>query len=366
MIEYVPEFRLRRPGGQIAFPAASRIFLGISPWRPISFQEFWPPWFVVHLRCWHLTRLRLWYVTITCGDTDSPAATVQKSCPRLLDNTSKYFGLFLPTSERFVPTFLPPKPPQNPRGRQKVSQPGQKAPGPMRNFRLPTNMDRGNIEGCASSCGRVQRADLLLLTRASLAGIQTALETYMGMPGARSTWLLTHVLAFLISGAAVADSPKVRYRRDILPLLSDRCFKCHGPDSASRQAGLRLDRAEDATPSWILAASDRARQRRGERLVERIESDDRGIRDAAGRQRQDASAPKRRRCCVAGSKRERSTSRIGRSWRPSAPRCRALRHAGAGAQSDRCVRARAAGSRGDRTVAAGEQRAAHSPVVFRS
>jgi hypothetical protein len=39
---------------------------------------------------------------------------------------------------------------------------------------------------------------------------------------------------------------KIEFNRDIRPLLSDRCFKCHGPDQASRKAKLRLDRAEDA------------------------------------------------------------------------------------------------------------------------
>jgi hypothetical protein len=44
-----------------------------------------------------------------------------------------------------------------------------------------------------------------------------------------------------------SDRPTVRYGRDIRPLLSDRCFTCHGPDAAKREANLRLDIREDAT-----------------------------------------------------------------------------------------------------------------------
>src|SRR3954452_24488137 len=54
--------------------------------------------------------------------------------------------------------------------------------------------------------------------------------------------------ALVICGrVAPADDAQIGYRRDVLPILSDRCFKCHGPDSASRKAGLRLDRPDDAT-----------------------------------------------------------------------------------------------------------------------
>ncbi|MBL8736851.1 MAG: PSD1 domain-containing protein [Planctomycetes bacterium] len=37
-----------------------------------------------------------------------------------------------------------------------------------------------------------------------------------------------------------------RYGRDIRPLLADRCFRCHGPDPATREAGLRLDERDAA------------------------------------------------------------------------------------------------------------------------
>ncbi len=53
------------------------------------------------------------------------------------------------------------------------------------------------------------------------------------------------LLLCLMATAARAAEP-VRYNRDIRPILSDKCFFCHGFDEKKREAGLRLDTREGA------------------------------------------------------------------------------------------------------------------------
>lgn len=66
--------------------------------------------------------------------------------------------------------------------------------------------------------------------------------------------IITGVVAFLAvscfkkNGALQTRSGNdpVSYNFDIRPILSDKCYACHGPDAKKREAGLRLDVAESA------------------------------------------------------------------------------------------------------------------------
>ncbi|HWE01538.1 MAG TPA: DUF1553 domain-containing protein [Tepidisphaeraceae bacterium] len=46
--------------------------------------------------------------------------------------------------------------------------------------------------------------------------------------------------------AAPANDGHLSYNRDIRPLFSETCLKCHGPDSGRRKGNLRLDQSESA------------------------------------------------------------------------------------------------------------------------
>jgi len=52
--------------------------------------------------------------------------------------------------------------------------------------------------------------------------------------------------AVALCAAYVLPAQTIDFQREIRPILSDNCFQCHGPDSAARQAGLRLDWRESA------------------------------------------------------------------------------------------------------------------------
>lgn len=69
------------------------------------------------------------------------------------------------------------------------------------------------------------------------------------------------------SSGVAAVQPSIVYNRDVRPILADNCFACHGPDSASRAADLRLDKRDDAIEASAIVAGDPGRSE----MIRRIE-----------------------------------------------------------------------------------------------
>ena len=48
----------------------------------------------------------------------------------------------------------------------------------------------------------------------------------------------------MLASAATAQASEpaaIDFSRDILPILSDKCFACHGPDAPNNKSPLRFD-----------------------------------------------------------------------------------------------------------------------------
>ena len=69
---------------------------------------------------------------------------------------------------------------------------------------------------------------------------------------------------------ALAAGSAIQYNRDIRPILLENCFSCHGPDSASRQADLRLDKRDAAIEKKAIMPGSAAESE----MIRRILSDD--------------------------------------------------------------------------------------------
>ncbi len=77
------------------------------------------------------------------------------------------------------------------------------------------------------------------------------------------------VLTLIFASQSFA-SESLQYNRDIRPILFDNCIACHGPDSAAREADLRLDQREEAIAAGVLSPGDPE----SSELIRRILSED--------------------------------------------------------------------------------------------
>ncbi len=78
------------------------------------------------------------------------------------------------------------------------------------------------------------------------------------------------VASLLLAHAPLFAQAKIEYNRDVRPILAENCFACHGPDSAARKAGLRLDQRDAAVKIGAIVPG----KAKESALIEHIFSDD--------------------------------------------------------------------------------------------
>jgi len=87
-------------------------------------------------------------------------------------------------------------------------------------------------------------------------------------------WLASSVLPLLAHADSIAQADAIDFDAQIRPILSDKCYHCHGPDEATRAAGLRLDTEEGAVGEPGGYAAFIPADVESSEAIRRIESDD--------------------------------------------------------------------------------------------
>ncbi len=84
--------------------------------------------------------------------------------------------------------------------------------------------------------------------------------------------------SYFISLPVLSAAPSISFSKEVLPILAENCFQCHGPDDNTREADLRLDLFEDAIrprDGYQVIAPGNVNQ---SELINRILSDDESIK----------------------------------------------------------------------------------------
>jgi len=86
--------------------------------------------------------------------------------------------------------------------------------------------------------------------------------------------LIGLLCAVVISVSPARGEEKIDFARDVRPILSNTCFKCHGPDAKKREAKLRLDQKADAFKARDDGPAFKPGDPKGSAAWQRITSDD--------------------------------------------------------------------------------------------
>jgi hypothetical protein len=99
----------------------------------------------------------------------------------------------------------------------------------------------------------IANSDFILVVAFIVCENGASVKSVHGFPCDRDMISKSMRLRILLSATLLvlhlSAAPPVDFARDIRPILSDRCFSCHGPDESKRQAGLRLDTEDGAKKS---------------------------------------------------------------------------------------------------------------------
>jgi hypothetical protein len=78
------------------------------------------------------------------------------------------------------------------------------------------------------------------------------------------------VALVVLAAPLIGANRTIKFNRDVRPLLSDKCYGCHGPDAAAKKVPLRLD--SEAATRPVVAGGAQAK------LIQRITSDNKAFR----------------------------------------------------------------------------------------
>lgn len=113
----------------------------------------------------------------------------------------------------------------------------------------------------------LQRLKLRMRITMSFNDVTCRIRTLSWIAG----WL---VVSGASSSSLAEETATVDFARDVRPILSDRCFQCHGPDAEHREADLRFDVEEGAKADLGGYRAIVAGDVEASALVERIRSSD--------------------------------------------------------------------------------------------